>query len=524
LLQHGPVGPFGPNDPNWRHSELAKKSGTGDFDSAHVYLARWAKIVAEEGEASRRREAEARRATHRAAMTVEESEVGGFEVWDLLPHIERPDATRMRDNPLTDSAWLSLFDGEGRPNTTFAQMKALVFRQGFGKGKQKAVSGTHWDQLGPRAECWSFLLGAQLWDMKQSQAERRQLWNTRAEEYWAIKTKNFNKIVTPVQNTSLGGLDEGEEKDVTFWREQRHRVHVDCMRVDRKLPFFSDTDVLVVVDGDDAQGRPVNAHAQRLEEILLSFVVWDQALDQQDTPASATGRQPLGGYVQGMSDLCAPLYAICNGDEAKTFWLLVGLMKRARRNFYTDQSGMKTQLSNLQHLVSIMDASLHAHLDKTDSLNLFFCFRWLLVYFKREFAYDDILVLWEAIWAAEPEYDEQRLMAGDISSPHDETLSRHFEVFIALAMLEQQRDVVVKYLHHFDEILQYMNGLAGQFDVDSLLAEAQVYCLMLRTLVSQQSAQEKDERATGKETAEKVDPILSTVTLNDELRDLVAVK
>lgn len=32
LLQHGPVGPFGPNDPDWKHSELAQKSGTGDFD------------------------------------------------------------------------------------------------------------------------------------------------------------------------------------------------------------------------------------------------------------------------------------------------------------------------------------------------------------------------------------------------------------------------------------------------------------------------------------------------------------
>lgn len=32
LLQHGPVGPFGPNDPGWKHSDLAQRSGTGDFD------------------------------------------------------------------------------------------------------------------------------------------------------------------------------------------------------------------------------------------------------------------------------------------------------------------------------------------------------------------------------------------------------------------------------------------------------------------------------------------------------------
>lgn len=32
LQQHGPVGPLGPGNPEWKHSEIAKKSGTGDFD------------------------------------------------------------------------------------------------------------------------------------------------------------------------------------------------------------------------------------------------------------------------------------------------------------------------------------------------------------------------------------------------------------------------------------------------------------------------------------------------------------
>lgn len=43
---------------------------------------------------------------------------------------------------------------------------------------------------------------------------------------------------------------------------------------------------------------------------------------------------------------------------------------------------MKMQLLLLQRLIAVMDPALYAHFERTDSLNLFFCFRWLLVCFK----------------------------------------------------------------------------------------------------------------------------------------------
>lgn len=33
--------------------------------------------------------------------------------------------------------------------------------------------------------------------------------------------------------------------------------------------------------------------------------------------------------------------------------------------------------------------------DSQDSGSLCFCFRWLLIWFKREFPFEDILLLWE---------------------------------------------------------------------------------------------------------------------------------
>lgn len=397
-------------------------------------------------------------------MDVEESELGSFEVWDRLPHLERPEPTRSRDNAISKEAWKSLFNDEGVPRISFAELKSLVFQQGFGKGKER-MTGTHWDQLDPRAECWSFLLGAQEWSTKSGREERRRLWNVKAEEYWATKTQYLKNITEDGGNDDEEREKGGASRESSFWREQRHRVHVDCLRVDRRLPFFQDDEGNTGLIGGGEMGdtddsQRVNAHAQRLEEILLSYVAWDRASEasQQQDGSNASERGLLGGYVQGMSDLCAPLYAVCRGDEAKTFWLLVGVMRRARHNFYSDQSGMKMQLLCLQKLISVMDSSLHAHLEKTDGLNLFFCFRWLLVCFKREFEFPDILMLWEAIWAAElddeaafdTKYEDQ-----DGRSVTERTgLSNHFQIFVALAILEQQRDVVIKYLQHFDEILQ----------------------------------------------------------------------
>lgn len=117
-----------------------------------------------------------------------------------------------------------------------------------------------------------------------------------------------------------------------------------------------------------------------------------------------------------MSDLCAPIYVVTGADEVMTFWCFASVMERMvsplasidrcaddgsqKQNFLRDQSGMKKQLATLQQLLAVMDPVLYRHLgtlntrtsergrikywatnpwiitEKTDSLNLFFCFRY----------------------------------------------------------------------------------------------------------------------------------------------------
>lgn len=96
---------------------------------------------------------------------------------------------------------------------------------------------------------------------------------------------------------------------------------------------------------------------------------------------------------------------------------------------------MRGQLLALDNLVQLMDPQLYLHLQSADSTNFFFFFRMLLVWYKREFDWSDVLRLWETLWT--------------------DYFSSSFHLFIALAILEKHRDVIMDHLKHFDEVLKY---------------------------------------------------------------------
>lgn len=179
------------------------------------------------------------------------------------------------------------------------------------------------------------------------------------------------------------------------------------------------------------------------------------------------------GYVQGMSDLLAPIYAVMQ-DDAAAFWAFVGFMNRTERNFLRDQSGMRAQLVALDHLVQLMDPRLYLHLQSADSTNFFFFFRMLLVWFKREFKWEDVLRLWEVLWT--------------------NYYSSQYHLFIALAILEKHRVIIIDRelsislpssdtrltgyvcfidLKQFDEVLKYINELSQTIDLSSTRIRAE---------------------------------------------------
>jgi hypothetical protein len=105
-----------------------------------------------------------------------------------------------------------------------------------------------------------------------------------------------------------------------------------------------------------------------------------------------------------------------------------------KSNFRHDGSGMRRHLQTIERLVSIMDPGLHVHFRIADALNLFCCFRWYLVAFKREFPFEAVCRLWEVDLSG---------WAGD-----------EFLYFVGLAILDEHRDAIVRHLLTFDEILK----------------------------------------------------------------------
>jgi hypothetical protein len=153
-----------------------------------------------------------------------------------------------------------------------------------------------------------------------------------------------------------------------------------------------------------------------------------------------------------MSDLLSPLYAVFQ-DDALAFWSFTAFMRRMSRNFARSQLGMRAQLATLDQLVQLLDPQLYVHLEKADSTNFFFFFRMLLVWYKREFEWSDTLRLWESLWT--------------------DLYSSQFHLFIAVAILEKHRDVIMEHLQHFDEVLKYINELSNTMDLQEMLMRAE---------------------------------------------------
>ncbi|KAI5924740.1 GTPase-activating protein GYP7 [Camillea tinctor] len=386
-----------------------------EFDSARIYLARWAMGIAEQSERDRSQ----RIWTARDVMEMEDTDVGEFELLETTSSLSLGERRR----PVTLKEWNSFFDPHsGRLAITVNEVKERIFHGGLDPDE------------GVRKEAWLFLLG--VYDWYSTAEERKAQIASLRDEYVKLKASWWERLV------DLGG--EGEEGE--WWREQRARIEKDVHRTDRTVPIFAGEDIPHPDPDSPFASVGTNVHMEQLKDMLLTYNEYNKDL----------------GYVQGMSDLLAPIYAIMQ-DDAIAFWGFQRFMDRMERNFLRDQSGMRNQLTTLDHLVQFMDPKLYAHLQSADSTNFFFFFRMLLVWYKREFGWMDVLHLWEVLWT--------------------DYLTSSFHLFVALAILEKHRDVIMTHLQHFDEVLKYVNELSGTIDLESTLIRAEVLFRRFQRLI-----------------------------------------
>lgn len=102
-----------------------------------------------------------------------------------------------------------------------------------------------------------------------------------------------------------------------------------------------------------------------------------------------------------MSDIASPILAVMD-NEAHAFICFCGIMKRLEGNFRPDGQLMSIKFQHLKLLLQYSDPEFYSYLVSKGADDLFFCYRWLLLELKREFAFDDALRMLEVTWSSLP--------------------------------------------------------------------------------------------------------------------------
>ncbi|OTF82015.1 hypothetical protein BLA29_004424, partial [Euroglyphus maynei] len=209
-----------------------------------------------------------------------------------------------------------------------------------------------------------------------------------------------SQCVSPA--SSNGGLYSNELLDL--FSLNLHRIDKDVQRCDRNFWYFN------------------KQNLEKLRNIMCTYV-WDHLEI---------------GYVQGMCDLVAPLLVIFD-DEVYTYSCFCKLMTRMASNF-PNGGAMDTHFANMRSLIQILDSDIFELMHQNgDYTHFYFCYRWFLLDFKRELLYADVFSVWETIWAAK------------------HVSSSSFVLFIALALVEYYRDIILENNMDFTDIIKFFN-------------------------------------------------------------------
>lgn len=164
-----------------------------EFDSARIYLARWAMSLAEQSE----RERSQRIWTAKDVLEMEDSSVGEFEILEMETGTM---GIHERRKIVTLEEWKGFFDISGRLQVTIDEVTERIFHGGLDPND------------GVRKDAWLFLLGVYPWD--SSHDERQALMNSKRDEYIRLKGAWWERMIE--------GTSTAEEFD--HWKEQRNRI------------------------------------------------------------------------------------------------------------------------------------------------------------------------------------------------------------------------------------------------------------------------------------------------------------
>ncbi|VDD88081.1 unnamed protein product [Enterobius vermicularis] len=329
----------------------------------------------------------------------EEPSVGTFKLpveddagFELVTQVVLPPRKKVeRGVPVTEEVW----DSFKKPDGSFedvGRLKDLIFRGGLVQSL--------------RPEAWKYLLEVFDWSKPLIENEAAQV--SAEKDYYRMKS----------QWTTISA---DQEKRFTEFAAHKALIEKDVARTDRTHASFSGND---------------NNNVAMLNDILMTYCMYNFDL----------------GYVQAMNDFLSPLLVVFQ-KEVDTFWAFVKLMERVCGNFELDQSTMKRQFMDLRNLLMVVNPKFTNYLESHGSDHMYFCFRWILVAFKREFSFEDTMRLWEVLWTDRP--------------------CKNFLLLICVAVLDKQMNTVIENKFGLTEILKHINELSMRIDVEETLSTAE---------------------------------------------------
>lgn len=241
---------------------------------------------------------------------------------------------------LTDAEFRRFLDPIGQVIHS-KELRAVIYFGGIEPSLRKVV--------------WKHILN--VYPEGMSGRERMDYMKRKAQEYQNLRER-WRTLVQKGQNIGDLGYVTG-------------MVRKDVLRTDRHHKFYG--------------GSDDNQNTASLFNILTTYAL----------------NHPSVSYCQGMSDLASPLLVTMR-DEAQAYICLCALMRRLKGNFMLDGIAMTTKFAHLAEGLQHYDPDFYAYLKSHQADDLLFCYRWLLLEMKREFALEDALRMLEVLWAALP--------------------------------------------------------------------------------------------------------------------------
>ncbi|KAG7274714.1 hypothetical protein CRUP_021155, partial [Coryphaenoides rupestris] len=232
------------------------------------------------------------------------------------------------------------------------------------------------------------------------------------------------------------------------------------------------------------EASPEGALSQepQMESLYAPFDPADEAQEAREDVASQASTQPT--YSQELLDLYTlNLHRIDKDVQRcdRNYWYFTPanleklrnimcscftqLMKRMNQNF-PHGGAMDTHFANMRSLIQILDSELFELMHQNgDYTHFYFCYRWFLLDFKRELVYDDVFSVWETIWVAK------------------DASSGHFVLFIALALVEIYRDIILENNMDFTDIIKFFNEMAEHHNIKQILPLARELVCKVQMLI-----------------------------------------